>query len=113
MLAAALKDRIKALPGGQFVQVWECIETIDGALEKAGPTAVLALNYVRALHEERLAQLLRMQERRIAHLVDSSLKQHENILSLATSRNAEIDKVAKLEKRLARLRPAKKIKNTR
>lgn len=113
MYAAALKERIGNLPPEQFVQAWACIEVIDAALEKAGATAVLALTYVRAVHEERLAQLLAMQQGRIAHMAASAVEQHTRILQLATSRNVEIDKVAKLEKKLARLKPAKKTKSKR
>lgn len=111
MLSAALKDRIGALPGGQFTQCWACIEEINEAIDKAGPTAVLALTYVRTLHEERLAQLLTMQESRIAHLKSSVIEQHESIASLATGRNSALNKIAKLEKRIARL--TKKTKKSR
>jgi hypothetical protein len=111
MYAAALKDRIRNLPGEQFTRTWECIEAMDEALEKAGPTAELALTYVTALHQERLAQLLVMQEGRIKHMANTALQQHENVLSLATSRNEAYDKIAKLEKRIARL--TKKTKKSR
>lgn len=58
MLVAALKDKIQALPGEQFVKTWECIEEIKGSLAKAGPNADLALSYIQAVHiTSKLAQL--------------------------------------------------------
>ncbi len=52
-----LKQMIEALPGGQFTQAWTCIEEIDAALNKAGPAALLAAAYCRAVRGENTAEL--------------------------------------------------------
>ena len=56
-LAEFLKRTIEALPGSQFTQAWQCIEEINAAMNKAGPTAPLAAAYCRAVRAERTAEL--------------------------------------------------------
>ena len=61
MQSANLKQQIAALPGNGFTLCWGAIEKIDAALGEAGATALLALDYVRAKHEEHVAGIVAAQ----------------------------------------------------
>lgn len=104
-----LKRMIESLPGEQFTQCWAAIEAIDGALNAAGPTGLLALNYIRAQHEERVGQLIGMQKARIAQL-EADVREDNETLSanvrefaaLRTAYEKAAKKLAKLKKKSKR-----------
>jgi hypothetical protein len=106
-VVSALKQTIEALPGDQFTQAWKCIEEIDAALGKGGPTALLALNYTRAVHEERVAQMVVMQQTRIGALTTqlrAACKREDDVIQ---DRGAEITRLVKENKKLAKKKSKK------
>ena len=77
MLVEALKAEINGLHGDDSKLTWAAIAEIDEALNLAGPYAILALEYTRALHNERLFGLADMLRVQIAQLTKSAMDESD------------------------------------
>ena len=108
MLVTALKKAIEALPGNLFTQTWTAIEEIDTALGKAGPAAVIALNYVNAVHQKHLADIISSQEARLSHLVGDA-KHYQQQCGVAFEENEKLkENLLAANKKIASLKKKNK-----
>lgn len=111
MLMEKLRQQIASLAPDVFEQTSNCIDSIRGAVTKAGPTGILALEYTRMSLQEQLVLSLKTSQLALKLSLEQREEMARNVLSLEEALKAANAKLTRTSaKKAAPKKNAKKKK---